>query len=683
MKKIKFNRFNIIIISSVFIVLLFFVVSLFHTYSDIVNRDASKVEGDTVYVNELASDYYYWLGMNYVGDFSSSSTSYQESDLKMVTINYYGYPNGNASLTGYVSLDNSERQNKFVYYKYFPIKNGQISFDLIDNPFSDRPSHKGFNGWTSSDGTITTDTNTKVQKITVNSSVDTINIYASWADANVIYLKGKTGDDNLDGTRPDRAVGSWSKAFDLLRSRSTNQNNRELNIIVLTGDIDYSLNYSQTTTQSYSSTNTTYTETNSFEDDIIIAYQNGNNYYALTDNNSSIASTTLTSSMEVPDNVRWKVTSVTGGYTIQNYSTGRYLTASQNGFNISMSLSNSSYVWENDSNINAFYHDFTFIYTLYTYESSSSITSGNNYLITKGSNALSGASNNFVFDQYTYSSDTEWRITNVSGDQYTLYNVNNSQYLNYSNANNSMNLVFGNAFNWTYDSTNKNFHATLTHHIENDYFDESDIDNSSSTSIGYVDNSGNAVLVGHSTNNTPTSVSVNIGDTIPSTADWSITTGGTTGTYHISYSNNGTRYLARSGNTSTTLQISTSTSYANWYYDTSDHYLYQRRTGGNEQPYYLYRNSGGSWAITTSQSSATRLYIITPETSVNEYTETMYIAYNNGWKLENSTTNAQVDLKTVTSELVNETKPYYLRYDTTSSSFVLENNQTGASLKRL
>ena len=90
MKKFKFNRFNIIIISTVFIVLLFFVVSLFRTYSDIVDQGNTKVEGDTVYINDQASDYYYWLGMNYVGDINSNTVNYTESSLKKVTINYYG-----------------------------------------------------------------------------------------------------------------------------------------------------------------------------------------------------------------------------------------------------------------------------------------------------------------------------------------------------------------------------------------------------------------------------------------------------------------------------------------------------------------------------------------------------------------------------------------------------------------
>ena len=111
MKKIKFNRFNIIIICVTFSLLLFFVIAYFNTYSDYVTRDASRISGDTVYINDLASDYYYYLGMNYVGDINSNTVNYQESDLKMVTINYYGYPSSDSSLTGYVSLD--EQQNKF------------------------------------------------------------------------------------------------------------------------------------------------------------------------------------------------------------------------------------------------------------------------------------------------------------------------------------------------------------------------------------------------------------------------------------------------------------------------------------------------------------------------------------------------------------------------------------------
>ena len=234
MKKIKFNRFNIIVICVTFVLLLFLVSSFFHTYSDYVTRDASKIEGDTVYINDLANDYYYYLGMNYVGDVNSNTTNYSESDLKMVTINYYGYPSSDPTQTGYVSL--TEQQNKFVYYKYYPAVNNQLTIELIDNPFSLRPVGKGFGGWTSDVGTITQDSTTKTYTLTVPSSTTTINLYANWQNAKVVYLKGANGDDNFDGSSEYDAVASWERAFELLRTNNQTTN-RELNIIVLCGFI--------------------------------------------------------------------------------------------------------------------------------------------------------------------------------------------------------------------------------------------------------------------------------------------------------------------------------------------------------------------------------------------------------------------------------------------------------------
>ena len=673
MKKFKFNRFNIIIISTVFVVLLFFVISYFRTFSDIVDRDRSKIEGDTVYVNDLASDYYYWLGMNYVGDINSNSVNYTESNLKMVTINYYGYPSNNNSLTGYVSLDSDERQNKFVYYKYFPIKNNQISFELIENPFSDRPIKKGFNGWTSTDGTITTDSLTKVQSITVSSSVDTINIYADWVDANVVYLRGTSGDDTFDGTRPDRAVGSWSRAFELLRNRASNSTNRDLNIIVLTGDISNTINYSSSINQTYRSINTTYTNASSFEEDVLIAYRSGNTYYALTDNSGSIGVTTLSANMEIADNLRWNVQSSGNGYTIRNYSTNRYLTASQNGLNISMSLSNTAYVWEYDGDINGFYHNFTLDYDLYHFNTITTITSGNEYLIAKGTNpqnALDGAGNNYVVDQYSFSNSAKWRIDNVSGNVYTLYNVSNNQYLTYSNANNTMSLVLGNAFNWTYDSTNRTFSATMTHITVYRAWYTTDV-YATTASIGTI-SGDNATLLTVTSSGNPSQNVYSVNDTVPSTARWTITQNG--GTYRIATA--GGAYLGRNGNNSTTL-VTGGSSNIDWYYDTTNKHLYQTRNG---RYYYLYNNNG-TWALTTNSYYAQAVYLVFLNESVNQYDETMYLVYNNGWTLQNYAYNASLDLLTVTSEHINETKPYYVRYD--SGNFTIGDSRTGANLSTL
>lgn len=671
MKKFKLNRFNIILISATFIVLLFLVISHFRTYSDIVDKGASKVEGDTVYVNDQASDYYYWMGMNYVGDINSNSVSYTESTLKKVTVNYYGYPSNNVNETGYVSL--TERQNKFVYYKYYPIRNNQITFELIDNPFSDRPSNKGFNGWTSSNGTITTNSNTNVQSITVSSSVDTIDIYASWADATVIYLKGTDGDDTFDGSRPDRAVATWSKAFQLMNSRSSSRNNRELNIIVLTGNISNSINYYNNVTPNYTNINTTYTETDSFEEDVIIAYANGNNRYAIRDNNGAVAVTQLTANMEVPDTIRWIVSPVTGGYTIRNFDTNRYLTGTQNGNTISLTLSNNAYTWTYDGDIQGFYNEFTSTNTYHYYDPVTTITSGENYLITSGTNpqnVLIGAGNNTQLDPSSYDSNTEWRITNTGGNNYTIYSVTNGRYLSYSNANNQMNLALSStAFNWTYDSTNKTFSANMTHHIETPRYVTSDVVTGNTAWLGYINADGSeATLILANGNSNITTATYDIGDNIGTTASWGITTS-SQGYLRIRNGNN-SRYLRYNG----TLSLSTNTNNANWTYDSTNHTLsnvYYNTT------YYIYRN-GNSWGVTTNVNNAQAMYLISEGNNIEEYNEVMYLAYNNGWKLENTNTNASVDLLSHRSETVTDTRNYYVRYN--NSNYVLEANTTGANL---
>ena len=263
MKKFRFNRFNIIVFSVTLVLLLVFVSVFFHSYGDYVHRDPSEVDGDTVYVNDLASDYYYYLGMNYVGDLNSNSVSYTESSLKMVTINYYGYPSNDNNLTGYVSL--AEQQNKFVYYKYYPIVNNQITIELIDNPFALRPAGKGFGGWQSTDGTITKNTLTNTYTLTASSTKDTINVYANWVNARVIFLKGEDGDDKFDGSTDYDAVASWGRAFELLESNNANINDRELNIIVLTGNLDHTINYSRRVTHTWNYTYT-YTDNETFNE---------------------------------------------------------------------------------------------------------------------------------------------------------------------------------------------------------------------------------------------------------------------------------------------------------------------------------------------------------------------------------------------------------------------------------
>ena len=671
MKKIKLNRFSIITICVSLTLLLLFVVSNLRTYSDYVTRPASKIDGDTVYINDLASDYYYYLGMNYVGDIDSTSRNYQPSDLKMVTINYYGYPSNNPDQTGYVSL--TERQNKYVYYKYYPISGGQITIDLIDNPFMDRPKNKGFNGWTSSQGTITTDSYTKVQRMTISSSVDTINVYASWADANIIYLKGSTGDDNLDGTRPDKAVGSWSKAFQLLESHTSDSNNRELNIIVLAGNVNYAINYSQGITQSYNSVTYTYEQYDDYDEKVLLAYRSGNNYYALNDNYTNVQAVQLTSTTEPAATAEWYVTRVNGGYTIRNASTNRYLNAVQYyNDQIALVLNNTEYVWDYDGDIDGFYKEFQITYTLYHYNVANTINSGSSYVITSGNtqNALNGEANNLVINDRNFVNTIEWRFQNTGGNNYTIYNVGDNRYLNYSNANNTIALAYGNALNWTYDSANKMLSTTVTHREVNDVYGVSNIAIANGVHIGYVNNSGQAVVLAGNGNSNTTQHTINVNGTFANTDNWNISS--YNGGYRIRNASNN-RSLARNGTT-----VTMSNTAATWHYDTTNHRLY---TTSYNNTYYLYNNNG-TWALTTTAGNATAVYSVALTQQVNTYDELMYLAYDNGWKLENTNTHARLDILSYTSEQITEMLPYYVRYDSASSNFTIGNNTNGATIKK-
>ena len=154
------------------------------------------------------------------------------------------------NLIGYVSADQNERQSLFIYTKCIPITNGQISIDLIDNPYIDRPAGFGFDGWITNevkaDGsnkyTISTDSNTYAQTLTAtlndiknaNGEYE-INLYANWKEANIVFLNTNSGNDNNSGTSVNEAVRSWNTATNILsrnEKRASNASSRELNILV-------------------------------------------------------------------------------------------------------------------------------------------------------------------------------------------------------------------------------------------------------------------------------------------------------------------------------------------------------------------------------------------------------------------------------------------------------------------
>lgn len=177
--------------------------------------------------------------------------------------------------SGYIS--DTERQNIVSYVKCMPVVNGNVSFELIDNPFMDRVTAKteyyelddtgfnnpldnldfekeellhGFNGWKNAAGqnhSITFDNRNKVQTITAACSPGgtiTIDLYANWEKANTVYISSSgsgTGSAINDVLGCGNIGNAVSKLVNNGIKTATNASNRELNIIVHTaGTIDAS-----------------------------------------------------------------------------------------------------------------------------------------------------------------------------------------------------------------------------------------------------------------------------------------------------------------------------------------------------------------------------------------------------------------------------------------------------------
>lgn len=194
---------------------------------DVIVTHASGLEGNTLYINDVGSDYNYYKGLNFSEVRSTSipngkSTGYYDDEyLVKVEIIYDGADFNNSNLVGSVSPIGSENANKFVYYKYYPLErnssgtlltnsNGDnyIHVELIDNPFSKRPYatvdgatvEYGFNGWVcNQEEDSTTDicdntlfsfdktTYTRYMDVSVDGGSEiVIHLNASWYDASVV-----------------------------------------------------------------------------------------------------------------------------------------------------------------------------------------------------------------------------------------------------------------------------------------------------------------------------------------------------------------------------------------------------------------------------------------------------------------------------------------------------------------
>ena len=159
-----------------FVISLGSIVGFYAVNNAYADAGPSIINGDTVYVNDLLADWNYYEGLNYTeiqqtnvlpgmnndGNAAKSSEIYSLSSLVAVKITYDSADINNDSLVGEVSDVNNEDQEKFIYYKYYPLVNdngdvvkdgnsGKIVIELIDNPWTSRPvvnnTYYGFNGW--------------------------------------------------------------------------------------------------------------------------------------------------------------------------------------------------------------------------------------------------------------------------------------------------------------------------------------------------------------------------------------------------------------------------------------------------------------------------------------------------------------------------------------------------------
>lgn len=205
-----------------FLILTVGITTYFYTYSDMVIdfRDdpdylESGVYGNKVYINDLESDYYYYMGLNYTSSDDDTLPTvynkniYNDSNLVQVKITYLGDDGYNK---GYVSLD--EMVDTYIYYKTLTVVDGYVDILLIDNPFTNRPNDMGFNGWfTNYNGALLSydsdyyERSARVPVTYTDGKPDKIDITfrAKWNYANVQMVDNSFNDaiDNLyeDGMR--------------------------------------------------------------------------------------------------------------------------------------------------------------------------------------------------------------------------------------------------------------------------------------------------------------------------------------------------------------------------------------------------------------------------------------------------------------------------------------------------
>ena len=211
-KKTTKQKIRILVITFSLFLFALGLTTYFITYGDLIGQFdddedyiKSQIKDNKVIVNELESDYYYYKSLNYTDNNGTIPTTenkniYNDNTLVQTKIIYDSIDGTNK---GYVSL--TERQDTYIYFKMYPINdNGTqdktddyILIELIDNPFTDRPEDKGFNGWyTNYNGTkLSLDTSyyERYAKIPVTYENDKpkkieLTFHAKWTNAKVEFI---------------------------------------------------------------------------------------------------------------------------------------------------------------------------------------------------------------------------------------------------------------------------------------------------------------------------------------------------------------------------------------------------------------------------------------------------------------------------------------------------------------
>lgn len=183
-----------------------------------ITSHESGISGSTIYINDFIADYDYYMGLNYTTSTNQniptrvSKNIYSDNNLVYVAATYKGadYDSKN---TGTVSL--TENQNTYVYYKVYEINTNNttdqsddyVEFDLIDNPYANRPKDKAFNGWLTDyqNAEVTLDRDIYVRKVKIPVTYENgkpkpieITFNASWIQARTYNVSGSYWNNAFD-----------------------------------------------------------------------------------------------------------------------------------------------------------------------------------------------------------------------------------------------------------------------------------------------------------------------------------------------------------------------------------------------------------------------------------------------------------------------------------------------------